>query len=84
VWYRGGVDEGWLERRFLQTQARTADQRPHRVRFFRTERRRADLHPHRRLLTDVVPEAQLEEPGRQSPPDPGPGGGQWVHLLPPE
>jgi hypothetical protein len=43
-------------------------------RFFRTERRRADLHPRRRLLTDVVPEAPLEEPGLQPSPDQGPGG----------
>ncbi|KAH0816599.1 hypothetical protein GEV33_006191 [Tenebrio molitor] len=55
----------------FQTQARTADQRPHRVRFFRTERRRAGLHPHRRLLDDVVPEAHLEEPGLQPPLYPG-------------
>jgi hypothetical protein len=43
-------------------------------RFFRTERRRADLHPRWRLLTDVVPEALLEELGLQPSPDPGPGG----------
>jgi hypothetical protein len=60
-------------KRGIKTQARTADQRPHRVRFFKTERRRAGLHPHRRLLDDVVPEAHLEEPGLQPPLYPGPG-----------
>jgi hypothetical protein len=55
---------GWSEvLQVFQTQARTADLRPHRGRFNRTERRRADLHPHRCLLTDVVPEALSEEPG---------------------
>jgi hypothetical protein len=38
------------------------------LRFIRTECRRADLHPHRRLLTDVVAEGLLEEPGLQPSP----------------
>jgi hypothetical protein len=71
----------WSRRRLVgakilqefQTQAETAELRPHGVRFNRTERRKADLHLHRCLLTDVVPEALLEEPGLQASLGPSPG-----------
>jgi hypothetical protein len=71
-WSRRGLVGAKILQEF-QTQARTADLRPHRGRFNRTERRRVALHPHRCLLTDLVPEALSGEPGLQPSLGPSPG-----------